>query len=119
MAMKKTSGGDSTLRQGAGKSFRTLPILGRWRRWIAMYSGKVIGSLGFSYRGVFIGEGEASEVGQGGLTTKGRGPGAGHAALWCGCPVAPLRLPFGSLEALVNFWMFGFCFVQFREYFPV
>jgi hypothetical protein len=26
MAMKKTSGGDSPLRQGAGKSFRTLPI---------------------------------------------------------------------------------------------
>jgi hypothetical protein len=26
MAMKKTSGGDSSLRQGAGKSFWTLPI---------------------------------------------------------------------------------------------
>jgi hypothetical protein len=32
MAMKKTSGGDSPLRQGAGKSFWTLPISGR-RRW--------------------------------------------------------------------------------------
>jgi hypothetical protein len=29
MAMKKTSGGDSPLRQGAGKSFWTLLILGR------------------------------------------------------------------------------------------
>jgi hypothetical protein len=28
MAMKKTSGGDSPLRQGAGKSFSTLPIFG-------------------------------------------------------------------------------------------
>jgi hypothetical protein len=28
MAMKKTSGGDSPLRQGAGKSFWTLPIFG-------------------------------------------------------------------------------------------
>jgi hypothetical protein len=28
MAMKKTSGGDSPLRQGAGKSFCTLPIFG-------------------------------------------------------------------------------------------
>jgi hypothetical protein len=27
MAMKKTSGGDSPLRQGVGKSFWTLPIL--------------------------------------------------------------------------------------------
>jgi hypothetical protein len=28
MAMKKTSGGDSPLRQGAGKSFSTLSIFG-------------------------------------------------------------------------------------------
>jgi hypothetical protein len=35
----------------------------------------------------------------------------------CGALVAPLRLLFGSLEASMNFWMFGFCFVQFREYF--
>jgi hypothetical protein len=28
MAMKKTSGGDTPLRQGAGKSFSTLPIFG-------------------------------------------------------------------------------------------
>jgi hypothetical protein len=36
MAMKKTSGGDSPLRQGVGKSFWTLPILSRRRRRIAM-----------------------------------------------------------------------------------
>jgi hypothetical protein len=87
MAMKKTSGGDSPLRQGAGKSFWTLPISGQQRWWITMYSGKVIGFLGFSRRGVFIGEGVTSEVGQGGLTTRGRGPGqatppCGVAALW-------------------------------------
>jgi hypothetical protein len=29
MAIKKTFGGDSPLRQGAGKSFRTLSILGQ------------------------------------------------------------------------------------------
>jgi hypothetical protein len=56
-------------------------------------------------------------VGQGGLTTRGREPGVGRAALWCGRHVAPLRLLFGSLGASVNFWTFGFCFVQFREYF--
>jgi hypothetical protein len=28
MAMKKTSGGDSPLQQGAGRSFWTLPIFG-------------------------------------------------------------------------------------------
>jgi hypothetical protein len=99
MAMKKTSGGDSPLWQVAGKSFWTVPISGR-RRWrIVMYSGKVIECLGFSCQGVFIGEGAASEVDLVGLTTGGRRP------------------ALGSLEAPVNFWMSGFCFVQFREYF--
>ena len=74
MAMKKTSGGDSPLRQGAGKSFWTLPISGRRRRWITMYSGKVIEYLGFSRRGVFIGEGASLEVAMVGLTIGGRGP---------------------------------------------
>jgi hypothetical protein len=64
-----------------------------------MCSGKVIGSLGFSRRRVFIGEGAASEVGLGGLTTRGRRPALGRAALWCGRPVALLRLSFGVLEA--------------------
>jgi hypothetical protein len=64
-----------------------------------MCSGKVIGSLGFFRRGVFIGEGAMSEVGLGGLTPGWRGPGPGHAGLVCGAPVAPLLLLFGSLEA--------------------
>jgi hypothetical protein len=82
MAMKKTSGGNSPLRQGARKSFWTLPISGRRRRRIAICFWKLIGYLGFSHRGVFIGEGAASEVDQGVLTHRGRGPGAGRAALW-------------------------------------
>jgi hypothetical protein len=45
-------------------------------------SGKLIGYLGFSRRGVFIGERAASEVDQGGLTHRGRGQGLGRAALW-------------------------------------
>jgi hypothetical protein len=80
-------------------------------------SGKVIGSLGFSRRGVFIGEGASSEVDRGGHTHRGRGQGLGRAALLCGRLVAPLHLLFGSLEASINFWMFGFCFIQFLEYF--
>jgi hypothetical protein len=82
-----------------------------------MYSGKVIGYLGFSRRGVFIGEGALLEVVLVGLTIGGRRPAPGRAPWWCGPPVAPLRLLFGSLEASVNFWTSGFCFVQFREYF--
>jgi hypothetical protein len=82
-----------------------------------MCSGKVIGSLGFSRRGVFIGEGASSEVDRGGLTHRGRSPAPGRAALVCGPLVAPLQLLFGSLEASVKFWATGFGFVQFREYF--
>jgi hypothetical protein len=117
MAMKKTSGGDFPLQQGAGKSFWTLPILGRRQRRIAMCFWKSDRALGFSRRGVFIGKGAASEVDRGGLTHRGRGQGLGRAALLFGRLVAPLRLLFGLLEALLNIWMFGFCFVQFREYF--
>jgi hypothetical protein len=76
-------------------------------------SGKLIRSLGFSRRGVFIGEGASSEVDRGALTHRGRGQGLGHAALVCGALVAPLHLLFSSLEAPVDFWMFGLCFVQF------
>jgi hypothetical protein len=78
---------------------------------------KLIGCLGFSHRMVFIGEGAVSEVDQDGLTHRGHGQGLGRAALLCGQLVAPLRLLFGLLEASVNFWMFGFYFVQLREYF--
>jgi hypothetical protein len=41
MAMKKTIGGDSPLRQGAEKSFWTLSISGRRRRQIAMCFWKI------------------------------------------------------------------------------
>jgi hypothetical protein len=33
--------------------------------------------------------------GTGGLTTWWRGQGVARATLWCGCPLAPLRLCFG------------------------
>jgi hypothetical protein len=103
MAMKKTSGSDSPLRQGAGKSFWTLPIF----RWTAaadrnVFLEKVIGSLGFSRRGVFIGKGASSEVVLVGLTTGGHRPALGRAPWWCGPPVALLHLLFGLLEASLN-----------------
>jgi hypothetical protein len=60
-----------------------------------MCSGKVIGYLGFSRRGVFIGEGAMSEVEPGGLTPWRHGQGLGRASLVCGPLVAPLLLLFG------------------------
>jgi hypothetical protein len=105
MAMKKTSDGDSPLRQGAGKSLWTLPISGRrWRR-IAMCFWKI--------DQVLIGEGASSEVDQGDLTCRGRGQGLGRTALVCGALVAPLLLLFGSLEASGKNKTSGTCFVQF------
>jgi hypothetical protein len=82
-----------------------------------MCSGKLIGSLGFSHQGVFVGEEASSELDRGGLTHRGHDQGMGRAALVCGPLVAPLHLLFGSLEASVKFWATGFGFVQFREYF--
>jgi hypothetical protein len=91
----------------------------RWRwRWS---SGAILEispiPLGFSVPRLYIGEGASSGGCQGALTCRGCGQGPDRSILLCGALVAPLRLLFGSLEALVNFWTFGFCFVQFREYF--
>jgi hypothetical protein len=67
-----------------------------------MFLGKAICPLGFSHRGDFIGEGASSGGGPGGLTMGGCGQGLGHAPLWCGQPLAPLRLIFGLREASVK-----------------
>jgi hypothetical protein len=91
--------------------------LGRRRRRIVMCSENLIGYWGFSRQRVFIGKGASSEVDQGGLTLRGRGQALGHATLVCGPLMAPLQLLFSSLEAPVKFWVTGFGFVQFWEYF--
>jgi hypothetical protein len=53
-------------------------------------SGKLIGSLGFSRRGVFIGEGAASEVDRGGLTHRGHGQGLGQQGMMSTAASFPL-----------------------------
>jgi hypothetical protein len=67
-----------------------------------MFLGKAIRLLGFSRRGVFIGEGASSGGGPGGLTMGGRGHGLGHTPLWCGQPLASLRVIFGLREASIK-----------------
>jgi hypothetical protein len=61
----------------------------------SMFHGKLIGCLGFSRRGEYIGERVASGGGTGGPTTWWCGPGANRATLWCGWPLAPILLCFG------------------------
>jgi hypothetical protein len=68
----------------------------------SMFREKEIPPLGFSRRGDFIGEGASSGSGPGGLTMGGHGQGLGYTPLWCGWPLAPLRLIFGVGEALVK-----------------
>jgi hypothetical protein len=117
MAMKKTSGGDSPLRQGAGKSFWTLSISGRRRRRIAMCFWKSDWVFRFFPSGGLYMRRGSVRSGPGGPHHRRRGPGAGRVPWGCGRPLAQLRLLFGLLEASLIIWMSGFYFVQFREYF--
>jgi hypothetical protein len=78
-----------------------------------MFLGKTIRPLGFSHRGDFIGEGASSGGGPGGLTVGGSGQGLGRATLWCGWPLAPLRLIFGLREASVK--IRGSAFVSYNS----
>ena len=61
MAMKKTSGGDSPLRQGAGKRFWTLSIFGSTAAADRDVFWKSDWVFRFFRRGVFIGEWASSE----------------------------------------------------------
>jgi hypothetical protein len=99
MAMKKTSDGDSPLRQGAGKSFWTLPIFrstvaaDRDVFWKSDRVFRFFPSGGLYRRGGVV------RGGPGGPHHQGHGPALGCATLWCGRPLAWLRLLFGVLEA--------------------
>jgi hypothetical protein len=117
MTMKKTSGGDFPLWYGAGKSFWTLPIFGSMAatdRDVLWKSDRVFRF--FPSGGPYRRRGSV-RGGPGAHTTRGRGLALGRAALWCGLPLARLHLLFGLLEAPLNIWTSGFCFVQFREFF--
>jgi hypothetical protein len=88
MVMKKASGGDSPLRQGAGKSFWTLRSRVDDNGGLQYVSKKIDQGLGFPCRGEYIGR-AASGGGPGGHTTWWHGPGVGHATLWCAYLLAP------------------------------
>jgi hypothetical protein len=99
MAMKKTSGGDSPLRQGAGKSFWTLPIFGSMATADRDMFWKGDRVFRFFPSGGLYRRRGGVRSGPGGAHHRGRGPALGRAPWWCGPPVAPLCLSFGVLEA--------------------
>jgi hypothetical protein len=94
MVIKKASGGDSPLRQVDYHLATAMDLASMTAAACSMFSRKLIGSLGFSHRGEYIGGRAMLGGGPGGLTTWWRGLGVGRATLWCGCPLAPLRLCF-------------------------
>jgi hypothetical protein len=82
MTMKKTSVGNSPVRQGAGKSFWTLPISGRQRWRIVMCFWKIDRVFRFFPSGGLYSEGAALEVDQVALTIGRCGQGLGRAPWW-------------------------------------
>jgi hypothetical protein len=95
MLMKKASGDDSPLRQGAGKSFWTLRSRDDDGGGLQYVLWKSVRCLGFSHQREFTGRRAMSGGGPGVHTTRWRGQRVARTTLWCGCPLAPLRLSFG------------------------
>jgi hypothetical protein len=88
----------------------------QWQRRCGTFCGSVPIPLGFSRQREFIG-GRAMLGGTPGAhTTWWHGQGA-RATLWCGQPLALLRLCFGLRLRVGKNRKFGFRFVQFLEYF--
>jgi hypothetical protein len=94
MVMKKASGGDSPLQQGAGKRFWTLLIASTMVAAYSMFSGKEFGPLGFSRRGDYIGGRAMSGGGPGGHTPWWHGLALARATSRCGWPLVRLLLSF-------------------------
>jgi hypothetical protein len=95
MVMKKASGGDSPLWQGAGKSFWTLPISRRRRRRLAVCFKENLSGLRFlSPRRIYRRKGSVRRWARRPhhLVAWARGR---RATLWCTCLLAPLHLCFG------------------------
>jgi hypothetical protein len=65
----------------------------------SMFRGKLIGVLGFSHQGEYIGGRAASGGGLGAHTMPWRGLGVARAMGWRGRLLAPLRLCFGLHHA--------------------
>jgi hypothetical protein len=118
MVMKKASGGDSPLwrvPRRASRPSRSRVDDGGGLQYVFW---KIDGALGFSRRGECIGGRAVSGGGPGGHTTWWRGLGVGCTTLWRACLLAPPPSLLWTPSRVGKNRNFGFCFVQFREYFP-
>jgi hypothetical protein len=117
MVMEKASGGDSPLWKGAGKSFWTLPISSRRRRGLTVcFLEKSLGLRVFSSRRIYRRKGDVRGWTRGpphSLARPGGGPCHGMTWLPSGLPPSLLWTP----SRVGKNRNFGFCFIQFREYF--
>jgi hypothetical protein len=117
MVMKKASGGDSPVWQGAGKSFWILPISCRRRRWLQYVSWKIDPALRvFPSRGIYRRKGSVRRWARWPhhLVVWARGW-LRHPMVWLAPGPPPSLLWTPSLVGKNR--NFGFCFIQFREYF--
>src|SRR4051812_5227381 len=94
MVMKKASGGNFSLRQGAGKSSRTLRDGFGDGGGVVTFCGFLSAPLGFSRDRKYMGEEAESEATWWAQTHARRGQAWGRAGLVSGHLVAPLHLPF-------------------------
>jgi hypothetical protein len=116
MVRKKAYGCDSPLRQGAGKSFWTLPISGRRWRQLAICFWKSDQPLGFfSLRRIYRWRGGVRKWTRGSPLVARLGLGPRRPRVWPAPGPPPSHLRTSS--RVCNNRRFGFCFVQFREYF--
>jgi hypothetical protein len=117
MVMKKASSDDSPLRQGAGKSFRTLSISGRrWRRLAVCFMEKYSSPRVFPSKGISRRKGDVRRWTRWShhlVARTGDGPRLPMVLLPLG-PSLSLLWTLSSCQVNRNF---GFRFVQFREYF--
>jgi hypothetical protein len=82
----------------------------------SMFRRKLIEGLGFPHRGEYIAGGAAQEVGQAASPPGGAGQGLAAPPYGVAGPWSPTSLLWTPSHVGKN-RNFGFCFVQFREYF--
>jgi hypothetical protein len=119
MAMEKTSGGDSPLRQGAEKSIWTLPISGRRQRRITMCFWKIDQVFRFFPSGGLYRRRGSVRSGPGRPHHREAWPGAGPHPLVVRLARGPSPSPLRSSGSFVKYWDIWLLFHPIPRIFPV